>query len=145
MSTMELRPLHSNDAQALEVFKAAVWPVADKEHYGDQQPQFSRDELTLLATDGDAIAGYLTLIIDSGVAQIEPLMVAVDRKGHGIGTLLLEAAEAKAKELGVHKLWLETGADWKAKSFYEKHGFIVRAILPNHTGGREFVLMDKML
>lgn len=129
----------------LKIFKGLVWPEADKEHYGDTQPNFSRDEFTLIAKENSEIVGYISLVIDTGVAQIEPLMVKTDLKGKGIGTKLLQDAEEKAKELGVHKVWLETGSDWQAKGFYEKHGYQVRTVLPNHSGGREFVLMDKMI
>ena len=142
---MEIVEYTNQQAGKLEEFKASVWSVADREHYGDNQPQFFRETITLLATEGEVIFGYITIIADSGVAQFEPLMVAVERKGQGIGSALLKAAEDKAKSLGVHKVWLETGSDWSAKPFYEKHGYTVRAILPNHTGGREFVLMDKMI
>jgi ribosomal protein S18 acetylase RimI-like enzyme len=136
--------IQENESQ-LETLKSNVWPSADKEHYGENQPHFSNDTFTLVAQDNDELVGYVTVIVDSGVAQIEPLMVKVELKGKGIGTELLRTAEEKAKSLGTHKVWLETGSDWKSKAFYEKHGYIVRTTLPNHTGGREFVLMDKMI
>lgn len=145
MSNMEIRMYQQTDERALQVFKEQVWPNADVEHYGDNLPSFFKEELTFIAEENGAIVGYSTMIADSGVAQIEPLMVAVDRKGQGIGSALLVAVEAKAKQMGIHKLWLETGSDWKAKHFYEKSGFAVRSVLPNHIGGREFVLMDKMI
>jgi len=127
----------------LEAFKAIVWPLADHEHHGEQMPDFEKKECTLIAKENDEIIGYVSLHIDSGVGQIEPLMV--DPKGKGVGSALIQAVEAKAKSLGVHKVWLETGSNWQAKKFYEKHEYMVRTILPNHTGGYEFVLMDKML
>ena len=129
----------------LKIFKGFVWPEADREHYGETQPNFSRDEFTLISKEDNEIVGYISVIIDTGVAQIEPLMVKPDLKGKGIGTRLLQAAEEKAKSLGAHKVWLETGSDWQAKGFYEKHDYQVRTVLPNHSGGREFVLMDKMI
>ncbi len=135
--------IESPNTETLEAFKAKVWPLADREHYHDSMPDFHKTTFTLIAKDADEIVGYTTLLIESGVAQLEPLMVYP--KGKGIGTSLIIAAEKKAKELNVHKIWLETGSTWEAKKFYEKHGYIVRSILPNHTGGYEFVLMDKML
>lgn len=142
MNVIELTDSNQND---LETFKSSVWPTADREHYGNNQPNFFKEEFTLLAKERDQIIGYITVIADSGVAQIEPLMVAVDQKGKGIGTMLLQAAEEKVKSLGCHKLWLETGMGWKAKDFYLKHGFTIRTMMPNHTGNKDFVLMDKML
>ena len=129
----------------IESFKEKVWPVADREHYGENQPNFFKTEFTLIAKDEDEIVGYITAICDSGVAQIEPLMVKTELKGNGVGSALLKSAEEKVKAEGVHKVWLETGSDWQAKRFYEKHGYQVRTVLPNHIGGKEFVLMDKML
>ena len=142
---MEITQITNQEESALDQFKSQVWPEADAEHYGNNQPAFFRDTMTLIAKDNNEIVGYITLIIDSGVAQIEPLMVKTELKGTGVGKQLLKAAEKKAKELGVHKIWLETGADWKAKGFYEHFGYSIRTTLPNHTGGREFVLMDKIL
>lgn len=142
---MEIVECNIQDKSALDSLKAIAWKAADKEHYGDNQPNFFRKECTLIAKDINDIIGYITLIVDSGVVQIEPLMVNPEMKGRGIGTQLLQVAEEKAKALGVHKIWLETGADWEAKQFYEKHGYVVRTILPNHTGGKDFVLMDKMI
>jgi GNAT superfamily N-acetyltransferase len=141
INVVELKEEHEND---LKVFKASVWPAADQEHYGENKPNFFKEEFTLLAKE-EEIVGYITVIADSGVAQIEPLMVAFDRKGEGIGTALLQAAEEKVKSFGCHKLWLETGTNWKAKEFYLKNGFTIRTILPNHIGNQDFVLMDKMI
>lgn len=142
---MEITETLKQDDLELEAFKAQVWPAADKEHYGDNQPAFLKKELTLIAKEEGKIVGYISVSVDTGVAQIEPLMVGTDLKGKGIGSKLLKAAEDKARSLGVHKVWIETGLDWNAKEFYEKHGYIVRTIMTNHTGGRDFVLMDKII
>jgi ribosomal protein S18 acetylase RimI-like enzyme len=142
---MEIIELNQSQLSELESFKSLVWPLADKEHYGENQPKFYKKEFTLVAKQDNEIVGYVSVVADTGVAQIEPLMVKIELKGKGIGTKLLETAERKAKSLGVHKVWIETGSDWLAKGFYEKHGYQVRTTLPNHTGGHEFVLMDKML
>ena len=75
---------------SFEKLKASVWSGADKEHYGVNQPKFFRDTFTLVAKDDEEIIGYVTVIIDSGVAQIEPLMVAIDRKEQGIGNVFTQ-------------------------------------------------------
>ncbi len=142
---MEIIEIAKEQDSLLENIKSNAWPPADREHYGENQPEFYKKEFTLAVKESEEIVGYVSVIIDTGVAQIEPLMVKTERKGMGIGTMLIKAAEEKAKSLGAHKVWLETGSDWKSKAFYEKHGYSIRTILPNHTDGREFVLMDKML
>jgi GNAT superfamily N-acetyltransferase len=90
---MEIIKLEQPDVSALENLKAKAWSVADKEHYGEILPNFFKEEFTLLAKEGEEVIGYITIICDSGVAQIEPLMVDPDRKGQGIGSLLLQEAE----------------------------------------------------
>ncbi len=141
---MEITELNQSQNSELELFKSQVWPLADQEHYGENQPKFYKNEFTLIAKENNEIVGYISIAIDTGVAHLEPLMVKNDLKNTGIGTKLLQSAEEKAEALGVHKVWLETGSDWLAKKFYEKHGYQVRTTLPSHTGGREFVLMDKI-
>jgi ribosomal protein S18 acetylase RimI-like enzyme len=142
---MEIVELNQLQKQELEVFKSQVWPDADREHYGEDHPSFSKKVITYIAQENHEIIGYVSLMIDTGVAQIEPLMVKKELRGRGIGTKLLGRVEEEARNCGVHKLWLETGNHWQAKSFYEKHGYYTRALLPNHIHGQEFVLMDKML
>jgi GNAT superfamily N-acetyltransferase len=142
---MEILEYTKSDLEQLELFKSAVWPVADTEHYGEKMPDFYKKEITYLAKEGDTILGYITTIIDSGVAQIEPLMVAINIQGKGIGTKLIAHAEQELKKMNVHKVWLETGATWKSRKFYITNGYTERCILPNHTANQDFVLFDKML
>ncbi|MEI6022228.1 MAG: GNAT family N-acetyltransferase [bacterium] len=142
---MEIKEYTISDLESLEIFKSAVWPVADMEHYGDKMPDFYKKEITYLAKEGDTILGYVTIIIDSGIAQIEPLMVAVDTQGQGIGTKLISYIEQELKKMNVHKVWLETGATWKSCPFYIKNGYTERCILPNHIANQDFILFDKML
>lgn len=142
---MEIVELNQSQKHELETFKANVWPEADREHYGEENLNFFKKECTFLAKENGEVVGYISLVIDTGVAQIEPLMVKKEMRGQGIGAMLLLKAEAYAKDHHVHKIWLETGSEWSAKSFYEKHGYQIRSLLPHHTHGQEFVLMDKML
>ena len=142
---MNIIEFTSNDQESFELLKSSSWPAADAEHYGTNPPQFFEETFTLLAKEDERAMGYIKVTCDSGVAKIDELMIDSDRKGQGIGTELLQAAEEKTKSLDCHKIWLETGSDWKAKDFYLKHGYQVRTVLPNHTGNREFVLMDKMI
>lgn len=55
---------------------------------------------------------------------IVDLVVAPDRRGEGIGTMLLEAIHALARELGVAALDVNAAApNESARRFYERHGF----------------------
>jgi GNAT superfamily N-acetyltransferase len=131
--------------EALDAFKEAHYPAADLEHYGASQPNFRKLTWTLVARDGEDIAGFLLLVIDTDVAIIDEFLVHTDKRRQGVGMSLLRSAEEKAREQGCHVVKLETGADWKARQFYEKHGYVLRAELNRYYGGRDFVLMDKIL
>ncbi len=137
--------IHCGSEHELSRFKERAWPVTDAEHYGNKMPKFNFEKYILVAKQGDEFVGYCKVNIDTGVGLIDSLIVDPGLRGTGIGTQLLEATELLLKEKGAHKVWLETGVSWKAKSFYAKHGYVERAILPNHYGNQDFVLFDKML
>jgi ribosomal protein S18 acetylase RimI-like enzyme len=135
----------SDDRTTLEAFGECEWPAADREHYGTQQVDFSKPKLTFKAIDDDKIVGCIQATLDMGVCHIDSLLVAESHRGQHIATRLLAALEEKAKSMGSHKSWLETGADWAARAFYEKQGYILRAELTDYFAHRDFVLLDKDL
>lgn len=136
---------NEGEAMALDAFKQKEYPAADSEHYKGHAPSFSRSEHTLILKDGEIIAGFITIVFNTGVVYVDSLLVAADYRRKRVGWNLVEAAEKKARSLGAHKIWLETGADWPARTFYETCGYTVRAVLPNDIGHKEYVLLDKML
>ncbi len=136
---------NQNLESELKAFKSLAWADADREHYGDILPDFRKEYITLVAKDEGDIVGYIYLIYDAGVVLLDSLLVHPERKGQGVGTQLLLTAEEQIKTKGAHRIWLETGSTWKARKFYEKHGYIVRSILADYYDHREFVVMEKFL
>lgn len=130
--------------QKLADFTAIAWADADREHYGAEMPNFHKEQIALLAVEAGNIIGYIKLFLDMGVVLLESLVVHPERKGQGIGAELLLAAEQTIKAKGAHRIWLETGSDWKARQFYEKHGYLLRSTLPDYYAHREFVILEKM-
>ncbi len=129
----------------LKAFEDEQWPIADKEHYGDAIPHFRKQKYTIVAIEGSLIVGHAYLFIDTGVATIDSLLVHHTLRRKGIASALLQEAESKAKVENCHVVSLETGRDWKAKEFYEKHGYTTRAILEGYYGNKDFLLMDKRI
>jgi GNAT superfamily N-acetyltransferase len=89
----------------------------------------------LVAVDGD-IVGFAEVRIqlaedDPGVvpvrrAHLQSLLVTERRRGEGIGTRLLEAAEQWAREMGAHEIELDHWVfDGDPGSFYERAGYRV--------------------
>ena len=141
---MKIQELISEEKEALSQFKAQEYPSVDKEHYGEI-PDFTFHEFTLVIKDEEKIVGYIDATVCLGVGYVKSLLIGSDYRGKGLGKELMDAAEEKVKNLGAHKIWLETGSNWQAKAFYEKLGYSMRTILPNDVNGQEAVLMDKML
>lgn len=142
---MNIIELESKDKFLLELFKGEEWPEADNDHYSNPNIDFSKHSFTLLAKDGDVILAYISFFVELGVAQIDSLIVGKRFRRKGLAIQLINEAESQAKSLGAHKVRLETGVSWKAKSLYEKLGYSVVAILSNYYGNEDFVLMDKNL
>ena len=78
-----------------------------------------------------------------GVGHISHLAVAADHQHKGIGHLLLEKVEERARERGFHTLG--TMARITATVYFEKFGFHVAGIPTPHLGTTHLVWMEKSL
>jgi GNAT superfamily N-acetyltransferase len=64
---------------------------------------------------------------DGPVALLDELYVVPERRGQGIGTRLLKAAEAECARRGGRLLEINVdGEDTDARRFYERHGYTNR-------------------
>ena len=66
------------------------------------------------------------------------MIVRPDRRGQGIGGLLMAALEAWAREHGYRELWVATGG--RAVAFYERCGLTQHEIVPRTDGETATVL-----
>ncbi len=104
--------------------------------YNDQQcGSFPSKELNLFAYAPDKeIIGGLRCDISWGWLHVDVLWVAALHRQDGIGTSLMDRAEAEAKAMGVHQAYLEA-TDFQALGFYEKRGYQVFAQLEDQPPG----------
>ena len=95
-----------------------VWAasILNKERWA----QLLSKHYTYVAKHDDTIVGFANLT-DSSV--LEHLYVDKDFQGYGIASLLLQAIEQKAHELGFNEITTESSIT--AKPFFEKRGFVV--------------------
>ena len=77
-------------------------------------------KLTFVAEEGDIIAGFGELEING---HIDRFYCHKYFQRKGVGTQILECLEAKAKDLGINKIFTE--ASITAKPFFESQKFIV--------------------
>ena len=90
------------------------------------------------------IIGGLIGDIALGWLSIHALWVAEDLRGLGLGTRILEAAEAAAIEDGCRAAILDT-LSFQAPAFYEKRGYTLIGVVENYRGGSQRVFMQKRL
>jgi ribosomal protein S18 acetylase RimI-like enzyme len=87
-------------------------------------------DAVLVARDGDVV-GFVMFTVENGTFEqdclrgvVENLFVVSDRRGEGIGSALLEAAEERLHERGVDAVSLEVMAgNERARSFYRRQGY----------------------
>ena len=91
------------------------------------------DELVYAILAGDPTVGLALVTLrpnvwyDGPVALLDELYVAPERRGQGIGTRLLKAAEAECMRRGGRLLEINVdGEDSDARRFYERHGYTNR-------------------
>ena len=72
-----------------------MWARADKEHYGEPLPDFTKHAYTFVAKEGKDIFGYITIKIELGVVCVDSLIVGHNVQRQGIGTKLIKKAEEK--------------------------------------------------
>jgi GNAT superfamily N-acetyltransferase len=94
--------------------------------------------------DEGRIVGGISGNTWGGCAEIRQFWVEEPRRKQGLGTKLLEAAEAEARRRGCGLVILMTFS-FQAPAFYAKHGFELVATVENHPRGHQNSLLRKSL
>jgi ribosomal protein S18 acetylase RimI-like enzyme len=96
----------------------------------------------LVAVDGDRIDGVVAIAGDT----IDLVWVAIERRGRGIGTALMAAAENAIRRRGQPKARLEVfEPNRDAIRFYEARGWLRQDRYPDPMAGVDKVLMTRNL
>lgn len=93
--------------------------------------------IILVARHNDTLVGMVNILftvstaLGGRVAILEDMVVLPSKRGSGVGSQLLNAAIATARENNCQRLTLLTDSDNEiAQGFYEKHGFTCSPMLP---------------
>jgi ribosomal protein S18 acetylase RimI-like enzyme len=99
----------------------------------------------LVALDDGKIVGHVQIIGHEGVAEIKSIAVYEEKRSLGIGTMLIQAALDRCREMNVRLVQLATAAaSTDALKFYQRQGFRMRRIIRDfyvrQRGSRPYVL-----
>lgn len=130
--------------KTIEDFEKKEWEFADIEHFG-REIDWKKDKRVLIASENNEVLGVLELTIQSGVMHVEGLIIKHNCYGKGIGKSLMQKAEEIAANNNLHKIYLETGKNWKATKFYDSLGYKVTGELPNHMEHQDYIEYTKFL
>lgn len=84
------------------------------------------DAVNLIAVEGERLVGLLSLMVHQGEATLILLSVYPDHQGTGVGSALLDAADAWASERGLQFVRVAvTNDDIPLIYFYQRHGFAI--------------------
>ena len=113
---------------------------------GTEKDDFEVLSEHFMALDGEsgAVLGVVKLFEKTpGVGQFSHLAVHPRHQRQGIGGLLLEAVEKRARARGFGALGATTHANGTA--YLEKHGYHVAGVQPAHLGLSHVVWLEKEL
>jgi len=100
--------------------------------------------LTITVREGKDIVGGLTGHTARGWLYVDLLWLSDERRRKGLGTALMEKAEAEARKRGAHGAWLNTFS-FQAPAFYRKLGYKEFARLKDFAKGHSLHWMMKAL
>ena len=137
----EIKPLTEEEEAVVEKkINAYADSMAPSEpHTGGEQLVFKAED-----AEGKVIGGCVVNIHAWGRAVLAQLWVEEQYRHHGLGSLLIRAAENAAREKGCYYLCLGT-ADYMARPLYEKHGFRVFTVNRDIPMGHDSWSLSKRL
>jgi len=99
----------------------------------------------LVVRDGEAIAGALRLRIAASLAHVDAVYVVPAARRLGAGRTLLARAEELANYYNAHKMTASVFHGREAQAFFEACGYVVEAVVPQHTYKLDVALVRKFL
>jgi GNAT superfamily N-acetyltransferase len=99
----------------------------------------------VVVRDGKEIAGALRLRIAASLGHVDALYVLPGQRGRGAGRRLVERAEELANYYNAHKMTVPVFHGGDAQRFFEACGYVVEAVVPQHTFKLDVALLRKFL
>jgi len=118
-------------AEGQRAFGSHLLADENRESVRDALARQAVADRLLVARDDGSIVGFVSFTPESGAYEqdvdrgiVRNIYVDPDRRGEGVGSTLLEAAEATLAEAGAETVALDVLADNEAaRRFYRRHGY----------------------
>ena len=120
----------------------AEWRTYDEAELGTASADVP---LVVTARRDGEVLGAATGEIRREEAYLARLIVVGHHRGEGVGSQLLAAFEAAAREAGATAATLRTAAGGPAEAFYRGRGWVEQGRLPDWRHGRDFVRLRHRL
>lgn len=126
---MEIRKAQENDIAEI----AALERECFSDPWSEESLRDTVGTLTLIATDGSTVVGYIITRCVAGEAELFRICVKKEARRHGTGRLLLMRGIEAAREDGAGKMFLEVRSqNAPARALYSKAGFKEAGIRKNY-------------
>lgn len=113
-------------------------------HLAARQPGAVKPLHVMLKDEAGQVVGGLSAHTYWDWLEVDDLIVPENWRGQGIGSSLLQTAEAMAIGRGARHSFLTTFA-FQARAFYERHGYTVVGTLEGYPPGSAYFWMRKDL
>jgi len=120
MTTLEIRKAQENDIAEI----AALERECFSDPWSEESLRDTAGTLTLVATEGSGVAGYIITRCVAGEAELFRICVKSEARRKGTGRLLLESGLEAARADGAEKMFLEVRSqNAPARALYTSAGF----------------------
>ena len=136
----EMIPCSEDDTEFIE-------EQADNAFNAIAQPEENaEEEYVYIVTDesGNLLGGCILSVDGLKTASIYDLWVEEAFRRQGMASALIREAEREAREQGCYLAMVGT-FDWQAKSFYDKHGYMLNDTMTGVPKGHEHYFLTKRL
>lgn len=131
--------------EASHALMRALFPPEDN-YFLDIDALCEKSVHFFVARNGERTLGTGALAVREGYGEVKSMFTTPEARGKGVGDALLRALEAKARELGLGHLRLETAETLdSAIRLYERNGFKRRGIFGTYRPNKTSVFMEKTL
>jgi GNAT superfamily N-acetyltransferase len=99
----------------------------------------------VIAREDGELVGGLRLRIAASLGHVEALYVVPSQRRRGVGRLLVSRAEELSNYYNCHKVTVPVFHDHAVQRFFAACGYVVEAVIPQHTFKLDVALLRKFL